>query len=119
MKKGNRLYYILDKNKNVKAINNLLKWATWMETNERNIAFTKFKTKEVSTVFLGLDHNFGLKNEPILFETMVFSTKLSKFKLFTETFKSHKSYDKYTRRYATKAEAIKGHDEICKLINKK
>jgi hypothetical protein len=53
----------------------------------------------VSTVLLGFDHNFsGLKDKPIIFETMI---------------SLQKSYaDKYYRRYSTLEEAKIGHDRI-------
>jgi hypothetical protein len=54
----------------------LLKWADWYENNEdRSVAVTGVGPYVVSTVFLGLNHNFNFRLEgpPILFETMVFS----------------------------------------------
>jgi hypothetical protein len=54
------------------------KWATWfesclkMEPNPRIVAKTQVGEQEVSTVFLGVDHNFHGKGPPILFETMIF-----------------------------------------------
>jgi hypothetical protein len=53
----------------------------------------------VSTVFLGMDHNFSFDENistPILFETMVFGGK----------------YDGRQRRYSTYGDAKKGHWEI-------
>ena len=48
-------------------------WARWFETADRQVAETMQGDVRVSTVFLGLDHNFGdLFGRPILFETMVF-----------------------------------------------
>ena len=107
IKEQQRNYYILNKNKNVKVIHDVLVWAKWLETADRHIGFTKIGNKEVSTVFLGLDYNFSSVGKPVLFETMVFATK------------GHRSYDKYTNRYCTKAEALKGHKDICKLLTKK
>jgi hypothetical protein len=49
----------------------LMKWATWYETANRHVANTQIGGIWVSTVFLGVDHNFGA-GLPILFETMVF-----------------------------------------------
>lgn len=47
-------------------------WARWFATAERHVAET-WVTPEVrvSTVFLGLDHQYGA-GPPLLFETMVF-----------------------------------------------
>lgn len=50
----------------------LIKWATWFETSERIIATTQVGKELVSTVFLGLDHNYTSEGPPILWETMVF-----------------------------------------------
>lgn len=48
---------------------------------------------KVSTVFLGIDHRFGMAGPPILFETMVFGGLL----------------DQEQMRYATMVEARAGH----------
>jgi hypothetical protein len=50
----------------------------------------------VSTVFLGLDHNFSMVGPPLLFETMVFGGPLNG----------------ECRRYATWVEAEAGHREV-------
>lgn len=42
-----------------------------MEANERRVKRTKVGDSDVSTVFLGLDHQFG-RGAPLLFETMIF-----------------------------------------------
>jgi hypothetical protein len=48
-------------------------WGTWMESKDRIVARTDVEgLLQVSTVFLGLDHNFYGKGPPILFETMIF-----------------------------------------------
>jgi hypothetical protein len=51
---------------------NLLRWAMWMETADRHIKLTEQGDVRVSTVFLGLDHNFFGSKPPIFFETMAF-----------------------------------------------
>lgn len=91
--KGKKLVYLpADANNK-----NLLKWAEWFETANRRVAFTKVGRKNVSTVFLGIDHNFG-KGKPILFETMIFP----------------KSEE--TERYHTWDEAVKGHKKIIRRL---
>lgn len=51
----------------------LLTWADWYETFDRQVKRTLLPWCEVSTIFLGLDHNHSFLNgQPILFETMVF-----------------------------------------------
>jgi hypothetical protein len=50
----------------------LMKWADWFETADRRVAKDYVGEVKVSTVFLGLDHNFSGGGNPILWETMVF-----------------------------------------------
>lgn len=54
--------------------------------------------KFVSTVWLGLDHQFG-DGPPLIFETMVFSPDRN---------------DEDMERYTTEEEALKGHEEMVK-----
>jgi hypothetical protein len=49
----------------------------------------------VSTVWLGIDHGFGMEPVPVIFETMIFGGE----------------HDHVMMRYSTEAEAIKGHRE--------
>jgi hypothetical protein len=62
--------YILDGHK-VRRCNDLMKWAEWFEKADRSVAQTAVGNKNVSTVFIGLDHQFG-EGPPLLFETMIF-----------------------------------------------
>lgn len=48
----------------------LLTWARWFETADRQVRDSFQGDVRVSTVFLGLDHGWG--DTPALFETMVF-----------------------------------------------
>lgn len=52
----------------------------------------------VSTVFLGMDHNFSCEGPPVLWETMVFSP-------------TGESVD--VRRYTSREDALAGHAEVC------
>ncbi len=47
-------------------------WATSMEHENRRVRLTRIGPFEVSTVFLGLDHNFSGVGPPVIFETMTF-----------------------------------------------
>lgn len=82
----------------------LLKWAAWFEQSSKDgarfVAKTQVGEYQVSTVFLGLDHGFGLDDDepPILYETMVF--------------KNGSNSDEDCERYATRDEAQRGHDEM-------
>lgn len=53
----------------------LLKWGRWMEDHrfkECRIAHTVLDEVTVSTIFIGLDHDFSGKGPPRVFETMIF-----------------------------------------------
>ena len=65
-----RLHYVLDDKKPVRA--DLMQWAQWFKSADRRVAKTSVGGRSVSTVFLGIDHNFDMDGPPILFETMVF-----------------------------------------------
>lgn len=64
------LYY----DKDGKPITDTLEWAKKFEDREyRKVGYTKLtNTVLVSTVWLGLDHDFLEEGAPIIFETMVF-----------------------------------------------
>ena len=90
--------YILKGKKLVKA--DLITWAKWFETTDRHVALTQVGKKEVSTVFLGIDHNWG-KGAPHLFETMIFPDA------------------KLYGRYPTWEKAKEGHKKCVEELEKK
>ena len=65
-------YYVLDKDC-IPQEATLEEWAEFFEKDDRFIARYERDGYLVSTVFLGLDHNWSGKGPPVLFETMVFS----------------------------------------------
>jgi hypothetical protein len=72
----------------------LLTWAQWFESAKRHVADTWVTpTVRVSTVFLGLDHQWG-DGPPLLWETMIF----------------HEGDSQETWRYATYHAAEQGHE---------
>jgi hypothetical protein len=89
-------HYILDGQEPVPEPD-VLRWARWFESADRVVAKTVVEGQEVSTVFLGLDHQWGI-GPPLLFETMVFALG--------------SSLDQRCERYATWADAVAGHDGI-------
>jgi hypothetical protein len=95
-------YYIL-KGKQPFAVD-AMTWARWFEYNisQRRVALTVITPKcNVSTVFLGMNYNFG-DGYPILFETMVFGGPM----------------DQETERYETWAQAERGHAEMVARVTK-
>ena len=75
-------------------------WARWFETEDRTVAKTGDGDILISTVFLGLDHNFGLIGAPVLFETLVFGGVL----------------DGEMDRYTTWEEAEAGHAHMVERV---
>lgn len=59
--------------------------------------------KWVSTVVLSIDHNFLKDNDPIIFETMVFSIDAP-------------GLDEYCARYRTYQEALNGHNAVVEKL---
>ena len=101
-------HYILDKDYNV-VTTDLMTWAKWIgDINNKRVAHDVFPDYHVSTVFLGLDHRFGGKGPPILFETMVFRT-IAK----TED----RGADVHMTRHISWADAEKHHKQICDYID--
>ncbi len=78
----------------------LLEWGKWFETKERIIEHTYIDEVRISTVFLGIDHNFHGTGRPILFETMIFGG----------------DHDQYQDRCATYDEAKKMHTKALWLV---
>lgn len=70
--------YILDAQGNPKPCRDVVKWGRSME--RAHVVGRTYIGKDcrVSTVFLGLDHNYEEDGPPILWETMVFGGKLSR-----------------------------------------
>lgn len=66
-------HFILDNDKRVVPVS-ATRWAMWFGTaDHRRVKKTELANATVSTVFLGLDHRFGSKGPPLVFETMVFN----------------------------------------------
>lgn len=92
--------YILDENGEPIPCYDLTTWANAFEKDTRRILKQTEISKDirVSTVFLGMDHSFS-KGPPLLWETMIFGGK----------------HDSWQNRYATKLEALIGHDAAVEL----
>jgi hypothetical protein len=95
-------HYILTENGEIKPVD-VMTWARWFESAERHVGNDFLPNGvHVSTVFLGIDHNFRQEGAPLLFETMIFGGQ----------------HDEYQERYATKDEAIAGHAKALELAKR-
>lgn len=92
--------FVLDEDGVPRMEPDLLAWGRWLQTATTSIAYTRICGLWVSTVFLGLDHNFSRRGSPILFETMVLDGRRGG----------------YMRRYCTRHEALAGHDATCRSL---
>lgn len=112
--------YIL-KGKKAVPVEDALEWGNWFETADKERVVKQQTLKSgmwISTVFLGLDHNFG-GGKPLLFETMVFDTNdKKKYKIGDN---EHESIgeEMETNRYSTWEEAEAGHKKLVKKWNDK
>lgn len=90
--------YILEGKKAVPC-SNIMVWGKWFETANRHVANNHIGSKRVSTVFLGINHQWG-SGPPLLFETMVFED-------------GGDYSGEYQWRYSTWEEAERCHNIIC------
>jgi hypothetical protein len=101
--------YALDDDRRPFPIEDVVAWGTWFETADRHVARDVDERTgwRVSTVFLGIDHGYGVSGPPLLFETMIFKPDHPQQ---PRVFVAH--WDTQFRRYATWAEAEAGHRAI-------
>jgi hypothetical protein len=100
--------YILNAAGEPEPCDDILRWAKWFKTAERRVAQDMDEGHDgddagrvrVSTVFLGLDHNFDSSGPPILWETLVFGGVM----------------DGEMQRYSSLDAAIAGHQDICQQV---
>lgn len=88
-------FYKLNPDKTVEPTGPL-SWATAFEIEDRTVLKTNLKGYFVSTVFLGLNHQFYRDGPPLIFETMIFNEEGPMHELFMD-------------RYSTYNEALLGH----------
>jgi hypothetical protein len=80
----------------------LWEWAALMESGaDRHVADDMVGQVRVSTVWLGLNHNWG-PGPPLIFETMVFGGVL----------------DEHQWRYHSEVAALAGHDQAVTMVRK-
>lgn len=90
-------HYILTDTGEVQPADNPEQWIEWFSANTdaRRVARTQVEDVEVSTVFLGIDHQWS-EGPPLLFETMIFGD----------------AHDEYQWRWTTRVQALAGHDQV-------
>jgi len=88
----------------------LFVWAAWLERASRDRSRVVAQDRDeragagdvlVSTVFLGLDHNFSGEGPPILWETMILGGP----------------HDQLQWRYCSREAAMVGHQHACRIAN--
>ena len=93
-------YYILNDSGEPVPAHDITTWGKWHKTAKRHVAEDHLPGGvRVSTVFLGIDHRFGMEGPPVLWETMIFGGP----------------HGGYQERYTSKADAIAGHLEALRL----
>lgn len=93
--------YLLDKENVPYVEEDIIKWAN-KHHMQRRIKFDENETYKISTIFLGIDHNYEEFGDPILFETMIF---------FEGDWQ-----DETQKRYETYEQAIEGHEQALKSV---
>lgn len=92
-------HYILGEDGKTPVECDLMTWARMFENGSRVVRKSTVCGIDVSTVFLGLNHQYG-DGPPLLFETMIFGGE----------------HDQYQERYSTWGEAEAGHEAAEQMI---
>jgi len=96
-------YYILDDQGNPVPEPDFVKFSIWYEKTDRTVAHDEINGAIVSTVFLAQDHLYQYGDgPPQLYETMIFGVENLG----------------YQKRYATRAEALTGHQRALDVVRK-
>lgn len=73
----------------------------------RRVAEDWIGPRWVSTVWLGIDHGFGMAGPPLIFETMVFDGNPEQ---------GAQAVEDFTQRYPTREAAEEGHRHVVDLV---
>lgn len=98
-------HWILDDEGNPAEEPDLIKWSMWFESayDKRHVGDDEIDDVRISTVFLGIDHNYSDDGPPILFETIIFGGE----------------HDEFQKRYATRELALDGHQRTVEMVKGK
>jgi hypothetical protein len=77
-------------------------WGAWRQANDPHVKETDLPDYWVSTVFLGLDHQYG-DGPPLVFETMVFNRT---------------GESDLCQRYSSWDDAVTGHDAVVSRLTR-
>jgi hypothetical protein len=108
MPKAGRLFWVLDEEGIPRKVRDVHEWAAFFEKKDRFIAQYERDGYLVSTVFLGVDHNWG-DGPPLLFETMVFDDSLP----------NQFGDEMDCVRASTKDDALINHERMVKELDRK
>jgi hypothetical protein len=94
-------FYKLDDHGNPIAEPDVRRWTEWFEHSENRVLWSDDLPDgvQVSTGFLGIDHNHSRRGPPILWGTKIFGGPR----------------DQYCDRYFSRDDALKGHDAAVRL----
>jgi hypothetical protein len=92
--------YLLDKNNEPVPIEDMITWVTGYSRMDRVVGRDQIDRITISTVFLGLDHNYSGVGGPVLWETMVFGGCMNGD----------------MHRYRSHADAVSGHREVLSMV---
>jgi hypothetical protein len=79
----------------------MMEWAQGFERDDRKVGRDEVGEASVSTVHLGLNHQFG-DGPPLIFETMIFGGE----------------HDQACWRYSTEEQAKAGHERVVEALRK-
>jgi hypothetical protein len=92
----------------------LMTWAYWLEKGRAQRVLAQEELEGgywISTVFLGLNHQYNPKGSPLWFETMIFAPPDGKpLELIRPGYIPKHGPEVFCDRYTTLAEALAGHE---------
>jgi len=92
----------------------ILEWGKQSQGSQRYIAQDHLFGFFVSTVFLGLNHQYSPGKPPLWFETMIFDRWKGDYNCVTGH--PNQFIDLYVDRYTTREEALLGHQEAIEWL---